>query len=399
MKRLLVLPSWYPNQNQNIGFFFKEQAQFLNNNGFDVKVLMLEELHTKHYWFHKLKRIVKGRKATLSQFFLHQDPEAYSFPVILQKSWSKEKKIRCIEKGYVKACALLFSKDWKPHIIHVQDVLRAGFGAKKIHEKWGIPYVIVEHAPFQFNSLPSIVKEKKLETILKAEKIAGTSEFQKRTMQNQGINRPIEVLWNLMDETRFALKASAKETRPFVITTITTPDPVKDVATFFKAVSLFLQQVKDHNNIEIVVVGNNARNKADANTNYYASFAENLNIKHVCKFYVYLPRQDIEYLLQRSSVFISSSNLETYGVAIREAMLCGTPVISTKSGGPEDTINKDTGVLVEVGDYTAIATALTKFYHQEIVFDYAYIREHVTAQSGRKAFLKRMKTFYALKHD
>ena len=54
-----------------------------------------------------------------------------------------------------------------------------------------------------------------------------------------------------------------------------------------------------------------------------------------------------ERLLAASDVVVCSSRFETFGMAVIEAMSCGTPVVSTNVGGPAETIvDGETGFLV-----------------------------------------------------
>ena len=58
-------------------------------------------------------------------------------------------------------------------------------------------------------------------------------------------------------------------------------------------------------------------------------------------------KKEVVELLNRSDVFISSSHLETFGVAALEAICCGVPVLSTDSGGPREFITDTNGRLCE----------------------------------------------------
>lgn len=391
--KVLLLPSWYPNSDQNYGSFFQEQAQFLNENEFDIKVLMAEELHTKNYWYQRIKRLVTGKSSGLSKAYLHQDPEAYAFPLILQKSWSEAQQIKALKQHYLKAFEQLVDSGWIPEIIHVQGALKAGFAAKHISEVYNIPYVIIEHSPFKLSAHSKFLQGALKHTLLHANKVAGVSRYQKQRLLDDGIERDIEVVWNLMDETKFDVQKNRKDDK-FRITTITRPIKIKDVDTFFKAVADFINTVERPETVEVVAVGHNALFDRNANTNYYDKKAAELGISQYCKFHALLTRDDILELLQNTSVFISTSLDEPYGVAIREAMLCGIPVISTRSGGPEDSIEVETGVLVDLKDHKAITKALTEIYSSDRSFDSNYIRNYVVSQSGCQAFLKRMKDFY-----
>ncbi len=395
---VLLLPSWYPNVLQNNGTFFREQAQFLNAHGMTIKVLMPEELHTKNFMFQKVKRLIKGDSNGLSKSYMQQDPVAFSFPLIIQKSWTEDIQIKKLEQAYLHAFDDILKMGWTPDVIHVQGTLKSAIGAAIIKQKYHIPYVVIEHSPFKIDVYSNFIQDQIKRTLQEANKVAGVSHYQKKRLLEDGIDRDIEVVWNLMDESKFN-KIAVTDDSKFVITTITRPVKVKDVDTFFKAVAEFINKIGRQKNVEIVVVGHNALFDKNANTFYYEKQAKALGIYDFCKFHATLSRNEILEVLQRTNVYVSTSLDEPYGVAIREAMLCGKPVISTKSGGPEDTVNGHNGVLVDLKDHSAIASILSEIYHGKRTFDPEYIRNYVISQSGREAFLKRMKEFYTIIND
>ena len=61
-------------------------------------------------------------------------------------------------------------------------------------------------------------------------------------------------------------------------------------------------------------------------------------------------RGDVERVYAAADVFVCPSDFESYGIANLEAMACATPVVSTRRGGPSETIvDGVTGYLVEPG--------------------------------------------------
>jgi glycosyltransferase involved in cell wall biosynthesis len=59
--------------------------------------------------------------------------------------------------------------------------------------------------------------------------------------------------------------------------------------------------------------------------------------------------------MQDSDIFMMPSERETFSVVVIEAMATGLPVVATASGGPEELVTGDTGVLVPVADAAALA--------------------------------------------
>lgn len=101
-------------------------------------------------------------------------------------------------------------------------------------------------------------------------------------------------------------------------------------------------------------------------------------------------QRDIPAQLCRGSFAVSSSRWEGMPNAILEAMACGIPCVATRVSGSEDIIQHDkNGLLVEAGDYSAMAQAILKLlrdpertcrYGQaaRVRIEQAYSLEHVT---------------------
>lgn len=67
-------------------------------------------------------------------------------------------------------------------------------------------------------------------------------------------------------------------------------------------------------------------------------------------------RDDVEQVYTAADVVVCASDFESYGKANLEAMACGKPVVSTRRGGPSETIvDGETGFLVDSGDAAGLA--------------------------------------------
>ena len=70
-------------------------------------------------------------------------------------------------------------------------------------------------------------------------------------------------------------------------------------------------------------------------------------------------REDVPELINMMDIFVLPSLNEGMGRAILEAMACGKPVISTRTGGIPELIREgETGLLVNPGDARGLAEAI-----------------------------------------
>lgn len=91
----------------------------------------------------------------------------------------------------------------------------------------------------------------------------------------------------------------------------------------------------------------------------------------------------VEKVITSLDVLLFPPRYEAFGRVIIEAFACRVPVISTRSGGPEEIIeDKKDGFLFKVGDAKGMAQAIINLYEDKNL--YAYI-----AENAHKMFLER----------
>ena len=74
-----------------------------------------------------------------------------------------------------------------------------------------------------------------------------------------------------------------------------------------------------------------------------------------------VPQDELREVYNRASVVVLNSYREGFGLALSEAMLCGTAVVGVRSGGITDIIeHEQTGLLAEPDDPPALASALIR---------------------------------------
>jgi glycosyltransferase involved in cell wall biosynthesis len=94
-------------------------------------------------------------------------------------------------------------------------------------------------------------------------------------------------------------------------------------------------------------------------------------------------QKELRKVYNRAAVVVLNSVDEGFGLALTEAMLCGTAVIGTKSGGITDIIDDgETGLLVPVDDAEKLAESI------KIILDNHSLRERLATAGRRRAIDK-----------
>jgi N-acetyl-alpha-D-glucosaminyl L-malate synthase BshA len=181
--------------------------------------------------------------------------------------------------------------------------------------------------------------------------ITSVSESLKEdTFKNFNITRPIAVIPNFIDFSRFKKtdkdhfkKAIAPEGEKILIH-VSNFRKVKRVQDVVKMFDLVLKKIPS----KLLLVGDGP---------------ERMNIEMLCRelgncnSVRFLGKQDaIEDLLAIGDLFVLPSETESFGLAALEAMAVEVPVISSNAGGiPEINIHGKTGFMSPVGDYEDMA--------------------------------------------
>lgn len=93
-------------------------------------------------------------------------------------------------------------------------------------------------------------------------------------------------------------------------------------------------------------------------------------------------------------VAISSTRRETFCSVAAEALACGTPIVTTRCGGPEEFVTPDDGVMVDADDPAAFAQGIRDAFARRASFDGAAIHSRIVERFGRAAWRQRALALY-----
>ncbi|NVK53922.1 MAG: glycosyltransferase [Flavobacteriaceae bacterium] len=391
---ILVIPSWYPTPERPLhGSFFQEQAQFLNGKeGIEIRVLYgKKKSYPLFQWIWVYLISFFKKSWVISGELVQQDPPALGFPFPANRRIPDFLQIDLERRLFWKAYQSLIRSGWKPDLIHAQSGMDAGIYAHYISSLTKIPFVILEHQVFVFHYYSKQRATLVMDAFKAAKKTAAVSYDERRqVMMNQPACNP-EVIWNLVNEDNYKIDLE-KRNKIFTVVTILNSLPIKGAVEFLEAMAIVI--CRDPS-VRFIMVGKGAdENSIHPAENLFVRKSRELEIFDHGEFLPFVPREKISDVLNQAHIFVSSTIQEPHGIAVREAMMCGLPVVSTANGGVEDSIQAQTGLVVPVRDAKAMADAILQLKENYQGYSPENIRAVAVEQCGRLIFKSKMIDFY-----
>ena len=389
---LWVIPSFYWSEDYPLrGVFFREQAEAIANIGVKTTIIYPELRTLRDFSIFKLRNFHFQRTVTSeNNLIVHRKKRWNFFPTnspsynLGLKIWVKEVlKIakRRIESGDI------------PDLIHAHCCLGAGIAAFKIFEEYDIPYLITEHSTsFHesiFNNDTTDILKKSIENSSKT--FAVSSPLRNAMISKLGLNcNSVEIMPNFIDTDFFVPDSNIKQNSGKNTFRFLTISGINERKKIDRTIIAFEKLYKVNNNVELYIGGENQGKEFELKT-----LVSNLGLNKSVKFIGSLSRDSVLKNMQGSNCFVLASEAETFGVVLIESMSCGIPVIATKSGGPEDIITKECGLLVEK-NVNDLFIAMEYMINNIKTYDRGAIREIVIKKFSKDIISHQYLSIYRL---
>lgn len=118
------------------------------------------------------------------------------------------------------------------------------------------------------------------------------------------------------------------------------------------------------------------------------------NLEDSVTFHPQHTQEELVPYLQAADILISPSRKEGFGLVVAEAISTGTPVLATKSGGPEEIVTEQTGILVETENYQAIYSGLMQIVSNLDSYDPKELHNDIKKRFSRSAKLEKLSHIY-----
>tara|TARA_B100000029_G_C17495557_1_gene930703 strand:+ start:254 stop:1408 length:1155 start_codon:yes stop_codon:yes gene_type:complete len=342
--KILIISHLYPNNiNSHHGIFVENQAEYLYSKGHDIIVINPIPKYLpgvsliKHQWKER-KRILNVEIRMGIKIYR---PRYFSFSNFTQKL-NYNNFTRSVEK-------LLKTIDFKPNIINAHFSSKGGVAALYLCRKYQYPYILTEHASFVEKFIQSNL-ELSLKIYSQAKHIITVSNALKKSILFYYPDLSIDAIPNLI-KPNYDNRDNNKKSDSFNFLNISSMDDkkIKGLDILLDAITLLKNK-----NFHLTIVGDGKYKK------YYRNYVDRLNINKRVSFISKLEHKKAMLLIESSDCLIISSRKETFSMVGLEAISKGTPVISTKCGGPEDYIVDNIGILVENQNANKLAIAMSE---------------------------------------
>lgn len=140
---------------------------------------------------------------------------------------------------------------------------------------------------------------------------------------------------------------------------------------------------KEHYHLHIISAGGDPRIKSELDI-----LINNLSLQGQVTFYRSQPHEQLAGFYRSADLLVSPSRKEGFGLVVAEAIACGTPVLATRSGGPEEIVTEETGVLVAPEKPCELRTAIEEMIAVNNSYDpntlHRYISKNFSLSSKRE---------------
>lgn len=372
--RIFMITATYPtNFNKQAGAFIQDQCNALSELGHEVIVLAAIGVSWRR-WSEKIyDRIDHYIEDNIKVYRIQFRSIAQSrLPGLCKVSFNKR-----IEKLYKKAIIDI----GKPDVLYAHFSFPAGYGATIISKREGIPLVTLEHHSLYLKpTLRKEVRRMLIKTIDTSVEFMCVSQALKVAIQKiTNTKRSIDVIPNILDDCFSFYPNEHAECFYFFSAGNLVVGKAFDVL-----IEAFCEAFIENENVKLVIAGDGPqKNKLTRLISKYNRHNQIHLLGRITRF-------EMLSNYQMCDSFVLPSKRETFGIAYREAMAVGRPVISTKNGGIEEGWNDDYGILTEVNNVKELTMALRYMRDNIDIYDGQYISDCTLKEYSKKTITHKL---------
>lgn len=377
--QILIIPSeQFLTQNDPLGGIFQlHQARALLDNDFKVGIIGVG--------FISPREILKSNKYVqyeqIDGIPVYRQYAKSLLPTRLTGLTYRKQKLF---KLFVPVFEEYIKEHGIPDVVHAHNFLFAGFIAQAIKTKYNIPYIITEHSSAFARGMIDQKFDDELTMCAKDAKTVAAVSKPFAELLAKRLKVKVEVIPNIVDKYFMATPSKTKNLE-FNFLNIAGFNKNKNQRLLIDA---FTEGFKDKDNVFLRIGGYGVLEDELKN------LVKEYSMQDRIIFLGSLTQERVKEEMDSADCFVLSSNYETFGVVLIESLACGTPVIATKCGGPEDIVDEKNGILIGIGDKRALEEAMQYMYENKNRYDRKLLSDETIEKFGEKAFVDRVTALY-----
>lgn len=360
-KNILFLTPWYPNRFDPMdGLFVQKHAH---------AVSLLNNVCVLYICGHSN---VRKFEVIITDYYTVKQVHVY-FPYINNSIFRK--LIKPVQ--FLHACSIgfrtVYKMNFKPELVHANVLTRTVLMAYFHKLLTGVPYLITEHwtrlLPGR-NGFNGFFRKKIARIAVKnaAYILPVSNELLAGLRENKLLLTKHKIVENVVDDCFYKNYDLIPKNKIQLVNVTCFLDIAKNLKGLLRTVKE-LSLVR--NDFELILIGEGK--DYNAIYEYFKSldFEEN-----IVKFVGLKTSDQVAEIIRNVDFVVQFSNYESAGVVVQEALVSGTPVISSKVGIAPDYINESNGILVEPGNEKQLLEALNYAIDHVNQYENEQIREN-----------------------
>ena len=266
-------------------------------------------------------------------------------------------------------------RDFPFELIHAFFSYPDGVAGARLAREYGVPLVITEHAPWHpwMEQYPRVRGQAIAASRQSALHITVSHYARATIARYAGESDRLRVLPNGVDEELFTPLPDGGRPRPGQILFVGLMRHVKGVDVLLRAMQRLAAERPDW---RLVLVGGGFYQSSLRYTERMRALVGELGLEGRVEFVGMKAPGEVAAYMRESAVLVLPSRSETFGSVILEALACGTPVVATRCGGPEDVVTPEVGRLVPKEDPDALAAAIAETIEGRAWYDPRRLRRY-----------------------
>lgn len=260
-------------------------------------------------------------------------------------------------------------------LIHAHFSYPDGVVAARLGRQYRLPVVITEHAPWLpwMEEYPRVRHQAMWASAECSYHIAVSRYVRDTVVHFTGETKKLHVIPVGVDGSVFTACENGQGPLMNQVLFVGAIRPVKGLDILIKAMRLLSDRGRK---LKLLVVGESFYQSYRREYQRIQQMVHELRLTRHVEFVGRKSPSEIVQYLHQSALLVLPSRAESFGAVLVEALVCGTPVLATRCGGPEDIVTDDVGVLVTPEDERALAEGIEHIIRHRSAYDATRLRQY-----------------------